>query len=90
MSLFDWILTASAVVMGVSVVFSLVQILISKEELSKAVLSDAVFYGSLGVYLTWTIMHPTHIDYDIAIIAATLAGVLPTISLSRVISRGRR
>ncbi|AWB81071.1 cation:proton antiporter [Corynebacterium yudongzhengii] len=90
MSPFEWILTISMAVMALSLLAGVVMILKTSDLLSRAVLADLVFYAMIALYLTWSVTNETFISYEIAILAALVGGVMPTLSMSRVISRGRR
>lgn len=90
MTPFEWILTACIVVMTVSLVSGLVLVLRTSDALTKAVLSDLVFYTMIAIFLTWTLTNPTSIGYEVALLAAIAGGVLPTLSMARIISKGRR
>jgi multicomponent Na+:H+ antiporter subunit F len=87
---FEWILTACIAVMTVSLVSGLVLVLRTSDALTKAVLSDLVFYTMIAIFLTWTLTNPTSIGYEVALLAAIAGGVLPTLSMARIISKGRR
>jgi multicomponent Na+:H+ antiporter subunit F len=44
----------------------------------------------IAIFLTWTLTNPTSIGYEVALLAAIAGGVLPTLSMARIISKGRR
>ena len=44
----------------------------------------------VSFYLLWTIGNDTQISYEIVLLAALVGGVLPTMSIARIISKGRR
>ncbi|MDR7330795.1 cation:proton antiporter [Corynebacterium guangdongense] len=90
MTPFEWILLVCIFIIALSLLSGLVLILVARDRLTRAVLSDLVFYSMVLIYLIWTIPNDTMIDYEVAILAALVAGVLPTLSMSRIISRGRR
>ena len=69
---------------------ALVLALRSRDELTRTVMSDMVFYGMLCMYISWSMTNHASIVYDIAMLAAIAAGVLPTLSMARIISKGRR
>ncbi|MEJ5918914.1 MULTISPECIES: monovalent cation/H+ antiporter complex subunit F [unclassified Corynebacterium] len=74
---------ALAFLLGVILIFRV------RGNVSRAVLSDAAFYPMVGVFLTTALIRDTAITFDIAMLAGLL-GILSTVGLSRVISRGRR
>ncbi|WIM71151.1 cation:proton antiporter [Corynebacterium suedekumii] len=90
MSPFEWILAGCIAVMTVALVSGLVLILRTSDFLTRAVLSDLIFYAMLCIFLTWTLTHSTSIGYEVALLAAIAGGVLPTLSMARIISKGRR
>ena len=77
-------------VLGVSLLGAIALIIRTKNEFIRAVLSDMVFYSMVGFYLLWTISNDTQIAYEIVLLAALVGGVLPTMSIARIISKGRR
>lgn len=77
------VLCALALLLGVVLIFKV------KGNVSRAVLADAAFYPMVGVFLTASLIHSSFITFDIAMLAGLL-GILSTISLARVVSRGRR
>ncbi|MDO5030789.1 MAG: MnhF protein [Corynebacterium sp.] len=76
-------LCAIALLLGVVLIFRV------PGNVSRAVLADAAFYPMVGVFLTTALLRATAITFDIAMLAGLL-GILSTVGLSRVISRGRR
>lgn len=88
--MFETILTVCIGIVAVCIVVGLLAILRSKDELNRAVMADYIFYSMVCLYLIWTLFHDTFIGYEIAILAALVCGVIPTLSMSRIISRGRR
>lgn len=88
--MFEFIVHGSMVVIGLSLLASLVLIIRTKNEFIRAVVSDMVFYSMISFYLLWTIGNDTQISYEIVLLAALVGGVLPTMSIARIISKGRR
>ncbi|MBV7294463.1 MnhF protein [Corynebacterium sp. TAE3-ERU12] len=61
----------------------------ARENVSRAVMADAVLFAMVGVFLTSALMRVTAVRFDIAMLAGLL-GVLSTVGLARVLTRGRR
>lgn len=90
MSPFEWVAFACIFAMGLCVLGGMALALRTRDELTRAVLSDVVFYGMLCMYLAWATTNHASVVYDIAMLAALAGGVLPTMSIARIISKGRR
>ncbi|CAM3183424.1 cation:proton antiporter [Corynebacterium godavarianum] len=88
--MFQTIMTVCIVIMALSLLAGLAKIIVTTDELSRSVLADLVFYAMVAIYLVWTLFNQSMITYEIAVLAALVCGVIPTISMARIISRGRR
>lgn len=88
--MFETIISACMIVMAVALLVGLGAVIWTKDELSRAVMADLVFYAMIAIFLAWTLVTDTMIGYDVAILAALVCGVIPTISMARIITRGRR
>ncbi|WPF66296.1 MULTISPECIES: cation:proton antiporter [unclassified Corynebacterium] len=88
--MFEIILWGCGAVILACLLAGLVLILRTTDTLTKVVLSDLAFYSMIALYLVWSLNHQTSIAYEIALLAALVGGVLPTLSMSRMVSRGRR
>ncbi len=88
--MFEAILIGAIVIIVACLIIGMIAILRDKDELNRAVLADYIFYGTVCLYFVWTIFNDTFIGYEIAILAALVCGTIPTLSMSRIISRGRR
>ncbi len=88
--MFQTIMTVCIVIMALSLLAGLAKIIVTTDELSRSVLADLVFYAMIAIYLVWTLFNQSMITYEIAVLAALVGGVIPTISMARIISRGRR
>lgn len=90
MSAFDIVITIGIGMVTVSLLACLVLILRTRDFLTRAVMSDMIFYSMIAIYLMWSLNNATSIAYEIAFLAAILGGVLPTMSMARIITKGRR
>ena len=90
LSLFGWIVAICIFIMGGAVCAGLLLALRSRDELTRTVISDLVFYCMIAMFISWTLLNDMSIAYDIVLLGAIVAGVLPTLSMSRIISKGRR
>lgn len=88
--MFETILMGCVIVMALSLLVGLAGLILVKDELSRVVMADLIFYAMVTIFLVWSIWTPTMIGYEIAILAGLVCGVIPTISMARIITRGRR
>ncbi|QPK83383.1 cation:proton antiporter [Corynebacterium qintianiae] len=88
--MFETILTTCIIVMALCLLIGLGALILTKDELSRAVMADLVFYAMVAIFLVWTLLNDTMIGYEVAILAALVCGTIPTVSMARIISRGRR
>lgn len=88
--MFETILMGCVIVMALSLLVCLAGLILVKDELSRAVMADLIFYAMVTIFLVWSIWTQTMIGYEIAILAGLVCGVIPTISMARIITRGRR
>ncbi|AZA12304.1 cation:proton antiporter [Corynebacterium gerontici] len=88
--MFLTVIYAAMVVLGLCALAAVALVLRSKDALSRAVVSDLVFYTLIGLYVLWSMTHETQIAYDVLLLVAIIGGVLPTMSAARIISKGRR
>ena len=90
MSPFDIVCTVAIAVIAVALLSAVVLMFKTNNVLNRVVLSDMVFYSIVCIFVVWTLTTATSIGFEVALLSALVAGVLPTISLSRIVSRGRR
>ncbi|WJY67115.1 cation:proton antiporter [Corynebacterium auris] len=88
--MFETIITACIVVMAACILVGLGALIATKDELSRAVMADLIFYAMVAAYLMWTLFNSTMIGYEVAILAALVCGAIPTLAMGRIIARGRR
>ena len=88
--MFEPIVMTCVVIIAACLLGVLGKLILTADELTRAVLADFVFYSMAALFLVWTMFTETMIGYDIAVLAALVCGVVPTISMARIISRGRR
>lgn len=73
----------------VAIVVGLIRILTASDGASRAVVGDLVFFSAIGVMLLMGMMIDSAAINDAAMLASLL-GILATIALGRIITRGRR
>lgn len=86
MSVSLWIATA---LLALAVLLGLVRIMTAKDGATRAVVGDLVFFACVGVLVIQGMLHDSAVSVDAALIASIL-GILATIALARILTRGRR
>lgn len=81
-----WIATAA---LGGAIVTGLVRIATAPDGATRAVVGDLVYFSSIGVLVLLGMHKKSEAVVDAAMLASLL-GILATIALARIITRGRR
>lgn len=79
----------SAIALALTVVIGLIRVATATDAASRAVVGDLVYFATIGQLMLLGIMTGSQAVVDAALLAALL-GILATIALSRIITRGRR
>lgn len=90
MSLFHIVLGVCITVIALCILGGLVLILRTRDVPTRGVMSDLIFYSMILIYLIWSFTENVSIAYDIMLLAAIIAGIMPSLSTARIITRGRR
>lgn len=76
-------------ILAVAFVIGLVQVAIATDEASRAVVGDLTFFIAVATLVMVGMLKESSAVLDAALIAS-LIGILATIALARIITRGRR
>ncbi|MBW3086897.1 hypothetical protein KEM60_03126 [Austwickia sp. TVS 96-490-7B] len=82
-------LTIAGLLLGAAVVLGLVRVATAKDGASRAVVGDLVFFSTVGLLVMLGMVTDSAAAVDAALLAALL-GILATVALARIITRGRR
>lgn len=82
------ILYVCLTVIGVCLLANLL-LIVRSDDATKGVVADMIFYLMLAGYLVWTLVWPTSIVYEVVLLGSLL-GLLSTVSVARILSKGRR
>ncbi|BCR81038.1 monovalent cation/H+ antiporter complex subunit F [Arachnia rubra] len=75
--------------LAMSVLLGLVRVVTAPDSATRAVVGDLVFFSCIGILALFGMLHRSSVSVDAALLAAIL-GILSTIALARIITRGRR
>lgn len=76
-------------VLSVTVLLGMIRLITARDSASRAVVGDLVFFSCVGLLALFGMTHASNVSVDLALIAAVL-GILATIALARIITRGQR
>ena len=88
--MFEYFLWVALGLIAVALLGTLLLMVRSRDEYVIVAISDLVFYSMIGFYSVWGMYNRTQIAYEIILLASVVGGILPTMSMARIISRGRR
>ncbi|RRD51173.1 monovalent cation/H+ antiporter complex subunit F [Arachnia propionica] len=75
--------------LAVTVLLGIVRVLTAKDSATRAVMGDLIFFSCVGILALFGMARTSTVSVDLALIAAIL-GILATIALARIITRGQR
>ncbi|MDO5065660.1 MAG: monovalent cation/H+ antiporter complex subunit F [Propionibacteriaceae bacterium] len=76
-------------VLAVTVLLGMIRLMTAQDSATRAVVGDLVFFCCLGLLALLGVIHASSVSVDLALLAAIL-GILATIALARIITRGQR
>ncbi|MGO1284065.1 MAG: monovalent cation/H+ antiporter complex subunit F [Brachybacterium sp.] len=74
---------------AVAVLVGLSRLVTAPDSASRAVVGDLVYFSAIGVIILLGLLHGSAAAVDAALLAALL-GILATVALARILTRGRR
>lgn len=83
------VLSICIITLGAAVVVGLVRVLTARDLGSRAIVGDLVYFCAIGMLAFVAIRASSSIVLD-AIFLASMVGILATIALSRILTRGLR
>ena len=83
------VISICIVILAASIIVGLVRVLTAKDLGSRAIVSDLVYFSAIGILTMFGILVSSSIILD-TIFLASMVGILATISLSRILTRGLR
>lgn len=83
------IVWTSVALLVVAAILGLVRLMTVTDEASAAAVSDLVYFCAVGTFVLVATLLDSSVIFDVASISALL-GILATVALSRILTRGRR
>lgn len=82
-------LAIAIAIMGAALLLAAVRVLRGPDDATRVVMSDMVFFCALGVFVLFVMFRGSRVVMDVMLLGS-LIGVLSTVALARMVSRGRR
>lgn len=76
-------------VLVLAAVLGIIRLVTVTDEASAAAVSDLVYFSAVGVFVMAAMVFELSVIFDVASISALL-GILATVALARILTRGRR
>lgn len=86
MSIVLWVTVG---LLGAAILVGLFRVATAADAASRAVVGDLVFFSGIGLIVLVGLLKSTAAAVDAALIASVL-GILATVALARILTRGRR
>lgn len=77
------------IILAAAIIVGLLRVLTAKDLGSRAIVSDLMYFSAIGMLAMFGILVSSSIALD-AIFLASMVGILATIALSRILTRGLR
>lgn len=87
--LLAWLLGVALGILAISLVGTVVRIVLGPDDATRIVLADMVFFSALALFTVFVMWRGSAVAVDVVLLGS-LIGVLSTVALARMISRGRR
>lgn len=88
-SAYDAVLSGALLILAVAILVGLFRIYSSAAAAERAVVGDLVYFAGVGILMIVGIQSGSAIIQDAAMLAALL-GILATVALARILTRGER
>lgn len=74
---------------GITAIIGVASIIRADSDASRAVISDLLFFAAIGVFVPIAALMRSAVTFDVALLASIL-GILGTLALGQMLTRGRR
>lgn len=83
------VLTIALVIIGISALLGVIATLGSESDASRAVIGDLLFFAAIAAFVPTAVLTGSAVVFDVALLA-TMLGILTTMALGQILTRGRR
>jgi multicomponent Na+:H+ antiporter subunit F len=83
------VVSICAIILAAAIIIGLIRVLTARDQGSRAVVSDLIYFSSIGIVTMLGIAVSSSVVLDVVFLAS-MVGILATIALSRILTRGHR
>ncbi|MGB3829663.1 MAG: monovalent cation/H+ antiporter complex subunit F [Ornithinimicrobium sp.] len=83
------IVVITIVILTAAVLCGILRLVTAPDEATAAAVSDLIYFCAIGIFIVSAMLRDTSVLFDVASVSA-LFGILATVALARILTRGRR
>lgn len=83
------IVWTTVIILIIAALCGIVRLITSTDEATSAAVSDLIYFCAISIFIATAMLRETAVLFDVASISA-LFGILATVALARILTRGRR
>lgn len=83
------IVVITVAILTVAAVCGLIRLVTAPDEATSAAVSDLIYFCAIAIFIASAMLRQTSVLFDVASVSA-LFGILATVALARILTRGRR
>ncbi len=83
------IVIATIIILTLSAVCGIIRLVTATDEATSAAVADLIYFCAIAIFIASAMLRDTAVLFDVASVSA-LFGILATVALARILTRGRR
>ncbi|CAN5448450.1 hypothetical protein BH23ACT6_BH23ACT6_03750 [soil metagenome] len=83
------IVVATIAILTLAALVALLRLVTAPDEATSAAVSDLIYFCAIAIFIASAMLRDTSVLFDVASVSA-LFGILATVALARILTRGRR
>ncbi len=83
------IVVITIAILTVAAVVGLLRLVTAPDEATAAAVSDLIYFCAIAIFISSAMLRQTSVLFDVTSVSA-LFGILATVALARILTRGRR
>lgn len=83
------IVVITITILTIAALCGIIRLATSPDEATSAAVSDLIYFCAISIFIAGAMVRQTSVLFDVASVSA-LFGILATVALARILTRGRR